>query len=186
MALDFKISDENLDVIIADKDTADFFEKVVSEIGEKEDSHELKSSVDKTVQLAANYLVSELQAYLTKENMPITDMKISAENFAELSNMIADGAINSSAAQTVLSEMFYGDDDDPSRIVEAKNLGQVSDEGELEKHVDAAIAANEQSVADFKAGKENALKFLMGQVMKETSGKANPQVIMELLQKKLS
>ena len=66
-----------------------------------------------------------------------------------------------------------------------KNLGQVNDTGELEKVLDAVLAANEKSVDDFKAGKENALKFLMGQVMKESGGKANPQVVMEMLKQKL-
>lgn len=182
---EYSLSKENCDVITADKDTADFFERVVSELYDKKKSGEMKSGEKKAVKLAANYLVSELQKFLVKEGQKITEMKISAENFAELIGIVADGTINSSAAQTVLHEMYYGDDDDPSHIIDAKNLAQVSDSGELEGHVDAVLAANESSVADYKAGKENAIKYLMGQVMKETGGKANPQMVMEILKEKL-
>ena len=100
--------------------------------------------------------------------------------------MIADGDINSSAAQTVLAEMYQGGDNDPSHIVERLNLSQVSDTGALAVVVEQVVIANEKSVADFKAGKENALKYLMGQIMKETKGKANPQMVIELLRKQLN
>ncbi|MCK4635931.1 MAG: Asp-tRNA(Asn)/Glu-tRNA(Gln) amidotransferase subunit GatB [Candidatus Moranbacteria bacterium] len=182
---EYKINNENLDVITENRETADFFENVVSEILSKKNSGELRSDVEKAIKLSANYLVSELQKLLIEENQNISEMKISAENFAELIVFVADGIINSSAAQTVLREMFFGDDDDPSHIIDAKNLAQVSDSGELENSVDAVIEANEKSVIDYKAGKENAIKFLMGQVMKETQGKANPQMVMEILKGKL-
>ncbi len=182
---EYKINDENLDVVTEDRNTADFFENVVSEILSKKNSGELKSDVEKAIKLSANYLVSELQKFLVKESQNISEMKISAENFAELIGFVADGTINSSAAQTVLHEMFYGDDDDPSHIIDAKNLAQVSDTGELEASVDKVIAENEKSVEDYKAGKENAIKFLMGQVMKESQGKANPQMVMDILKGKL-
>jgi aspartyl-tRNA(Asn)/glutamyl-tRNA(Gln) amidotransferase subunit B len=126
-----------------------------------------------------------VQKYLIKENHGIDEIKISAENFAELMSIVADGTINSSAAQIVLEEMFYGKDDDPSHIIEAKNLAQVSDVGALEQQVDEVLVANAQSVEDYKAGKENAIKYLMGQVMKLSGGKANPQVVMDILKKKL-
>jgi aspartyl-tRNA(Asn)/glutamyl-tRNA(Gln) amidotransferase subunit B len=101
---------------------------------------------------------------------------------------VADGKINSSAAQTVLLEMYSGSDGDtdPSHIIERLNLGQVNDSEALEKAVDEVLAVNGQSITDYKAGKENALKFLMGQVMKETKGKANPQMINEILKEKLN
>lgn len=182
---EYDLSQGNCDVITADKDMADFFEQVVSELYDKKKSGEMLCEETKAIKLAANYLVSELQKFLVKENHAITEMKISAENFAELIGIVADGTINSSAAQTVLSEMYYGDDDDPSHIIEAKNLAQVSDAGALESQVDAVLAANEASVADYKSGKDNAIKYLMGQVMKESGGKANPQIVMEILKKKL-
>ncbi len=182
---EYKLSDGNCAVITGDKDTANFFENVVSELMDKSKSGEMKSDVQKAIKLAANYLVGELQGIMSKENQKITDIKISAENFAELMGIVADGTINSSAAQTVLNEMYFGDDDDPSHIIEAKNLAQVSDSGELEKNVDDVLTANQSSIDDYKAGKENAIKYLMGQVMKETGGKANPQMVMEILKEKL-
>jgi len=183
---EYDLSDENCNVITADTDTAAFFENVVSELMDKQKSGEMKADIKKAVKLVANYLVSELQKILVKEQQKITEMKISAENFAELIGIVADGTINSSAAQTVLNEMYYGDDDDPSHIIEEKNLAQVSDIGELEKSVDDVLAANQSSVDDYKAGKENAIKYLMGQVMSETQGKANPQMVMDILKNKLS
>jgi aspartyl-tRNA(Asn)/glutamyl-tRNA(Gln) amidotransferase subunit B len=96
--------------------------------------------------------------------------------------------VNSSAAQTVLTEMYRGSDGDtdPSHIIDRLNLAQMSDTHELEGIVDTILAAHEQSVVDFKAGKQNALQYLIGQVMKETKGKANPQVVKELLEQKLA
>ena len=182
---EYNLSDENCHVITADKSTASYFENVVSEIMDKKKSGEMKSEVDKAIKLAANYMVSELQKILVKESTTIDDIKITPENFAELIGLIADGTINSSAAQTVLSEMYYGKDDDPSHIIDNLNLVQVSDTGELEKSVDAVLEVNQKSVEDYKAGKENAIKYLMGQVMKETGGKANPQMVMEILKEKL-
>lgn len=184
--MEYGLSPQNCSVITADIETANYFENVASEIMDKKASGEMNADTEKAIKLAANYLVSEMQKYLVKENMRIDECKISAENFAELVAIIADGTINSSAAQIVLEEMFYGQDDDPSRIIENKNLAQVSDSGALEIQVDDVIAANAQSVADFKAGKENAIKYLMGQVMSASKGKANPQMVMEILVKKLS
>ena len=183
---EYGLSTQNCGVITADVDMAHYFEQVVSEIMDKKASGEMRADNNKAVTLAANYMVSEIQKFLVKEGQHITDIKISPENFAELMAIVADGTINSSAAQTVLHDMYYGDEDDPSRIIEAKNLAQESDEGALEKHVDDVLAANAQSVTDYKAGKENAIKYLMGQVMKVSGGKANPQVVMEILKKKLS
>ncbi len=183
---EYNLSAQNCGVITADIDMANYFEQVVSEIMDKKASGEMHADSEKTIKLAANYLVSEVQKHLVKDGQRISETKISAENFAELMAIIADGTINSSAAQIVLEEMFYGEEDDPSRIIEAKNLAQVSDVGALEQQVDEVIASNEQSVVDYKAGKENAIKYLMGQVMKVSGGKANPQMVMEILVKKLA
>jgi len=134
--------------------------------------------------LSANYIVGELRKHLMNNGETIETLKITPENYAELIAIVGEGKISSSGAQTVLAEM-YATGGDPSQIIEAKNLMQMSDAGELEKIVDEVLTKNERSVADFKAGKENALKFLVGQVMKESKGKANPQVAEELLRKKI-
>ncbi|MCX6763544.1 MAG: Asp-tRNA(Asn)/Glu-tRNA(Gln) amidotransferase subunit GatB [Candidatus Moranbacteria bacterium] len=181
---EYDLSKENAEVIVGDNDLAEYFEDVVSEIRADKDSGETASDDKKCVKLAANYIVSELQKYLVKNFETIKDIKITAENYAELMGILADGKINSSAGQIVLSEM-YKTGGDPSQIIESKNLGQMSDTLELEKVIDKIISKNQQSIDDYKSGKHNALQFLMGQVMSATKGKANPVVLIELLRKKL-
>jgi aspartyl-tRNA(Asn)/glutamyl-tRNA(Gln) amidotransferase subunit B len=181
---EYDLSKENAEVIVGDKDLAEYFEDVVSEIRANKDAGEVKSDDKKCVKLAANYIVSELQKHLVKNYQTINDVKITAENYAELIGILADGKINSSAAQTVL-EIMYRTGEDPSQIIKEKNLMQMSDSGELEKIVDEVIAKNQKSVTDYKNGKQNALQFLMGQVMSGTKGKANPKMVIDLLKKKL-
>lgn len=171
-------------VLTAQNDLAEYFENVVSEIREKIKSHEIETAEEKVVKLAVNYIISELRKHLSENNHSVRDLKISAENYAEFIGLIADGKINSSAAQIVLKEMYHTGAD-PSQIIEEKNLGQMQDSSEIEAAVESVIAANAKSVEDYKAGKQNALQFLMGQVMKETQGKANPMKVIELLKKKL-
>ncbi len=182
---EYGLRDEVLDVLIADKHLAEYCENVLSELDAKRDSGEVSAPKEKTTKLAANYLVSELQKYLVRDQKTIRDVRITPENFAELIGIVADGKINSSAAQTVLELMYTGDDDDPSHIIEERGLAQMDDEDALSSVVDSVIAANPQSVADYRSGKDNALKYLMGQVMKETRGKANPQTATRLLKERL-
>jgi aspartyl-tRNA(Asn)/glutamyl-tRNA(Gln) amidotransferase subunit B len=171
-------------VITAQNDLAEYFEQVIGEVKEKIASHEIESPEEKTVKLAVNYIISELRKHLIENNHKIKDIKISPENYAELIGLIADGKINSSAAQAVLKEMYHTGGD-PSQIIEEKNLGQMQDSSELETAVESVLVANAKSVEDYKSGKQNALQFLMGQVMSETKGKANPMKVIELLKKKL-
>jgi aspartyl-tRNA(Asn)/glutamyl-tRNA(Gln) amidotransferase subunit B len=167
---------------------SEYFEAVVSELTEKSQSKEMTAPLDKAIRLSVNYMLTELRKHLTENNQTITDLPIKPENYAEFIAIVADGEINSSAAQTVLGEMYRGGDGDtdPSHIIERLNLGQVNDTEALEKAVDAVLERNEQSVADFRSGKQNAFQYLIGQIMKETRGKANPQIVAEILKKKLA
>ena len=183
--LEYGLNEADVLVLTAQNDLAEYFENVVSEIKEKIKSHEIESSEEKTIKLATNYIISELRKHLAENNHNVRDLKISAENYAELIGLIADGKINSSAAQTVLKEMYHTGGD-PSQIIEEKNLGQMQDSSKIETAVESVIAANAKSVEDYKAGKQNALQFLMGQVMKETQGKANPMKVIEILKSKLN
>lgn len=183
---EFGLPESDAAIITEDKEIANYFESVVSELGAKQDGGELKAALPKAIKLAANYFITEVRKHLSETGKSIGEFVVTPENFAEFVVVVADGTINSSAAQTVLAEMYQGEDNDPSHIIERLNLAQMSDTGELEAVVDAILAANAQSVADFKAGKENALQYLVGQVMKETKGKANPGVAKELLEKKLA
>jgi aspartyl-tRNA(Asn)/glutamyl-tRNA(Gln) amidotransferase subunit B len=116
--------------------------------------------------------------------LDIEDIKITPENFAELIKIVYKKEVNSSTAQAVLSEMFEKGGD-PSQIIKEKGLAQTNNEEELDQIAEKVIAENSKSVEDYKKGKENAIKFLMGQVMKETKGKANPKIAMTILVKKL-
>lgn len=173
-------------ILTEDRELAAYFEAVASELAEKTKSGEISAPLPRAVKLAANYMLTELRKHMTEKEQGIADIAITAENYAEFIGIVADGKINSSAAQTVLAEMYQGGDHDPSHIIDRLNLAQMSDASELEAMIDVVLSANEKSVADYRAGKQNALQFLMGQVMKETKGKANPTVVMELLRKKLS
>lgn len=184
-AEEYRLKTDDIAILTAQADLAEYFENVMSEVREKIASHEIEASEEKAARLAVNYLISELRKHLAENKHDMRDLKISPENYAELIGIVADGKINSSAAQTVLKEMYHTGCD-PSQIIAEKNLGQMEDAGELESAVDKVLTENQKSVDDYKAGKENALKFLMGQVMKETSGKANPQVVMEILKQKIS
>lgn len=181
----YMITIEDVDLLTAQKDLADYFEKVMSELEEKMISGESVVSKEKVEKLAVNYIISELRKHLIENNHDVCDLKITPENYAEFIAIVANGKINSSAAQAVLKEMYHKGGD-PSQIIEEKNLGQVNDEAALILSVESVLAKNQKSRDDYKAGKENALKFLMGQVMKETQGKANPQMIMEILKQKLN
>ena len=172
------------EILVADKFFAEYFEQVMGELLEKKTSHELEH-MEKAQKLAVNYALTELRKHLVESGEDIRDIRITPENFAELIGLIVDGKINSSAAQTVLAEM-YQTGGDPSIIIAEKNLAQTSDAGELEGVVAKILSENAQSVADFQSGKQNALQYLVGQVMKETKGKANPGMVKQILEKHLS
>lgn len=176
------------EILIEDKGVAGYFDIVVSELGDKIQGEEAQTTLGRMIKLAANYFITEVRKYLAQENKGIEQLPITPENYAEFVAIVADGKINSSAAQTVLKEMLSGadGDTDPSHIIDRLNLAQLSDAGELESIVDTIVANNAQSVADFRAGKQNAFQYLIGRVMKETKGKANPQMVSEILKKKLA
>lgn len=182
---EFGLPKADVEILVSEKDIADFFEQTAAEIAEKIEAKEISSNQERVVKLAANYVISELKKHLAETGESVAGIKINPENYAELIGLVADGKINSSAAQTVLAEM-YRTGGDPSHIIEEKNLSQLSDEGELDSIVKKVIEANPKSVADYKNGKSNALQFMVGQVMSETKGKANPKIVLEMLKKKLN
>ena len=182
----YGLSGDTLSVLIAEKPTADYFEAVTCEIASKKKSGEYGGEEPKAIRLAANYLVTELRKLLADRGIAIEESGIAPENYAEFIVIVADGKINSSAAQTVIAEMLEGGDNDPSHIIDRLNLAQMSDSSELEGIVDTVLSMNEPSVADFRSGKQNALQYLVGQVMKKTKGKANPGVVLGILKEKLA
>ncbi len=170
---EYNLPEHDAEVLARDKHLAEFFEDSVSE------GCELCAKVDKISKLAANYILSELKKYLD-DKTGIQDLKLTAENFGELMSIIALEKINSSAAQKVLAEMIKTGAD-PEHIIDEKNLGQIEDDSEIEKIVKKVISENPDPVSDYKSGKEAALQFLLGQIMKESRGKAEPKKAIEII-----
>ena len=171
--------------LVSESDIADYFERVASELLEKKASGETKSDPKKLLKLAANYFLTEMRKFLSEHGNDMRSVPVTPENYAEFIGLVADGVVNSSGAQAVLAEMMKGGDSDPSHIVERLGLMQTHDESSIGVFVEEVIAANQKSVEDYRGGKENALQFLVGQVMKLSKGKANPEMAREMLLKKL-
>lgn len=133
----------------------------------------------------ANWLLGDVSAYLNNENITIAEFSITPADLSELVNLLKDGVINSKAGKQVFAEMLKSNKS-AKALVKELGLEQVSDTGAIEALVDEVLAANPQSVADFKAGKEKAIGFLTGQVMKKSRGKANPPMVQAMLREKMS
>ena len=125
----------------------------------------------------ANWLLSDVSRILNEKELEPDGIPFTAESLAELVSLIDKGTISSAIAKKVLEEMFEDAEKMPSKIIEEKGWVQISDEGAIKEVVLKILGANAQSIADYKAGKDKALGFLVGQAMKETRGKANPQML---------
>ncbi|MCY9510439.1 Asp-tRNA(Asn)/Glu-tRNA(Gln) amidotransferase subunit GatB [Paenibacillus larvae] len=130
--------------------------------------------------MVSNWVMGELLGYLNANNLEIMDVKVTGKGLGEMIGLIEKGTISSKIAKTVFKEMIETGKA-PQQIVEEKGLVQISDEGAIQAVVNQVIQNNPQSVADYKAGKEKAVGFLVGQVMKETRGKANPGLVNKLI-----
>jgi aspartyl-tRNA(Asn)/glutamyl-tRNA(Gln) amidotransferase subunit B len=146
---------------------------------------ELAKHTDGSPQLAANWVIGDLSAALNKESIDIGDSKIDAVALAGLLDRIADNTISGKIAKEVFEAMWSGEGS-ADAVIEARGLKQITDSSAIEGIVDAVIAANPGQVAEYRGGKEKLLGFFVGQVMKETGGKANPGQVNEILRKKLS
>ncbi|MEK7503228.1 MAG: Asp-tRNA(Asn)/Glu-tRNA(Gln) amidotransferase subunit GatB [Patescibacteria group bacterium] len=200
---EYGISEQLVETLVRGKNLASFWEKMVSElrgwISEKGVTHppnppslnlreggeiETKSlfggRVIEAMKIAANYFTSDLLGLIKEKEILISEILIKPEEFAELIKMIVQGEISSRAAKDVLRHMVEKGGD-PSTIVQDKGLGQLSDEKSLEESARKIISQNPNAISDYKKGKTNALQFLVGQVMKETKGAGNPEVIKTLL-----
>ena len=158
-------------LIVATKAMADYFDAACA-----------NSKDDKGV---SNWLLGDVSAYLNAENITIEQFPVKPENLGELVTLTKDGVLSSKLAKKVFAEMLKNSDKTPKQLVKELGLEQVSDEGAIAAIVDEVLAANPQSVADYKAGKDKAIGFLVGQVMKKSRGKANPGMVNKLLKEKM-
>ena len=153
------------------KHMAEFFDKAVAKCG--------------NAKLVSNWIMSDLSRKLNETEMEITDVKFTAENLGELIELIDKGTISSAIAKKVF-EFMYDSGDAPAKIVEEKGLVQITDESAIKEMVISVINENEQSVQDFLNGKDKAVGFIVGQVMKASRGKANPGVVNKLIMEELN
>jgi len=179
---EYGLEDAVVENFVYNKDLGEYFEKAVSELLSWVSEEENKK---KLIKLTANYVIGDFWALFDKAEIKELEKKVNPENFAELMKMIYKKEISSKIAKQLLLEMFKTGAD-PSNIIEEKNLSQMGNEKELEKIVKGIIAKSPKPVNDYKKGKQNALQFLAGQVMKETEGRAKPGVVQKLLKKFLS
>jgi aspartyl-tRNA(Asn)/glutamyl-tRNA(Gln) amidotransferase subunit B len=184
---EYGFDDVTAEILVSDKALADYAEHVVSEleswIVSTGDTWERQKN--KLAKLTSNWLISELFKHLKANNQTIKDIKISAENFAELMTLVYQDKINSSAAQTIM-QVMYEKGSDPTDVMYDLGLEQVDDTAVLEAVVNQVLAANPDQVAQYKAGKTTVAQFLVGKVMAETKGKANPKKVQEIMTKLLN
>ena len=136
-------------------------------------------------QIAAKWIIGELNALLNKNELSLADSKITSSNFAELISKISDGTISGKIAKDILEDIWKSGNA-VNDIIDSKGLKQISDTGEIEKVIDGILENNKSQVEAYKSGKDKLFGFFVGQVMKATQGKANPGMVNQLLKDKLS
>jgi aspartyl-tRNA(Asn)/glutamyl-tRNA(Gln) amidotransferase subunit B len=162
-------------IVVQSKEISDFFEQTIQNT--------------KEYKLVSNWLLGEIQAYLNKNNSIITDTKITPMYLAKMINYITEGTISSKQAKKVF-EILIREGKDPEVIIEENHMKQISSPEELKTIINAVLDTNAQSIEDYKNGKDRAVGFLVGQIMKVTNGQANPgmtsRILLELLKERVA
>jgi len=168
---DYGLTEHDAAALTASRALAQYFERVAAAAGDRK--------------AAANWILGELSAALNAEDLPIERCPVAATELAVLVNRIGDGTINGKTAKDLFGLLWRGEAASVDAAIEARGLRQISDSGALERIVDEVLAAQAAMVAEFRGGKEKAFQALVGQAMKATKGKANPQQLNEILRRKL-
>lgn len=168
---EYGLSDYDAGIITSSRAMAEYFDAVVATGADPK--------------LAANWIMGDLSKNLNEDGIDITKSPVSAERLGKMIGLIMKDTISGKIAKKVFKEMWTNEDD-PEKIVKDKGLVQITDTGAIEAAVDAAIAANPKAVEEYKGGKKKAIGALVGQVMKATRGKANPQMVNKMLAEKLA
>lgn len=168
---EYGLSDYDAGIITSSRAMAEYFDAVVATGADPK--------------LAANWIMGDLAKNLNEDGIDIKQSPVSAERLGKMIGLIMKDTISGKIAKKVFKEMWTNEDD-PEKIVKDKGLVQITDTGAIEAAVDAAIAANPKAVAEYKGGKKKAIGALVGQVMKATRGKANPQMVNKMLAEKLT
>ena len=159
---EYKLSEKDARILVSSKYLSNLFEEAGKICG--------------NYKAVSNWIISDISRILNEKEMEPNQIPFEAKHLANLVNLIDKGTISSKIAKDVLEEMFENPRE-PEEIIKEKGWVQISDEGEIKKIVQEILEANPQSIADYKAGKDRALGFLVGQAMKATKGKANPQML---------
>jgi len=170
---EYSISEYNARILVADKYDADYAEE------------RLKAWPDEDKKPMANWLIGPVAAIASSSTIKISQVNISPDNLSELIELVEKKQVISNLTGKAVLEEMAATGASALSIIQAKNLAQISDEGVLAKEIDTVIKENAKIVNDFKAGKNNALMFLVGQVMKKTQGKANPKMVQDILRRRL-
>lgn len=171
---EFGLSAYDAAALTATRDTATYFEDCVTTAG------------NDNAKTCANWVMGELAARLNRDEMDTSASPVSAGQLAGMVRRIADGTLSSKLAKEVFEALWSGEAADADAIIESRGLKQMSDASAIEPIIDEVLAANPKSVEEFRAGKEKAFNALVGQIMKATKGKANPQQVNDLLRRKLT
>ncbi|MFA5013264.1 MAG: Asp-tRNA(Asn)/Glu-tRNA(Gln) amidotransferase subunit GatB [Candidatus Paceibacterota bacterium] len=192
---EYGLNNKEIDFFVTNTAIGRYFEKSITELNcWKEESEMAKKhaekSVEEMIKLCANYIITDLQALIKTDvggdnyDFEYLEKKITPENFGEFICLISTGEISSKIAKIVLTEMF-NTGADPSHIIEEKGLVQIEGDEEIAKIIDVVLAKNAKAVEDYKNGKQNSFAFLIGQIMAESKGRANPQITAKILKSKL-
>jgi aspartyl-tRNA(Asn)/glutamyl-tRNA(Gln) amidotransferase subunit B len=171
---DYALSAYDADVLVAERETAEYFEAVAGGAD---------ASTSRDPKLAANWVINELAGRLNREGNDIAAAPVSAAQLGTILDLIGDGTISGKIAKDVF-EIVWTEGGDPRAIVEQRGMKQVTDLSAIEKLVDDIVANNPDKVADAKSNPK-AIGWFVGQVMKASGGKANPQAVNDLLRKKI-
>ena len=163
---EYKLNEMEAATLSSEQELAEYYEEVVK--------------VSDDARLAANWVLTEILRVLKEKNISIEKFSVEPQNIGKLIKLIKANTISSKIAKDVF-EILLSENKDPEIIVKEKGLVQITDNSEIEKIVEQVLAENPQSVEDYKAGKSNALKYLVGQSMRLSKGKANPQMINEMI-----
>jgi aspartyl-tRNA(Asn)/glutamyl-tRNA(Gln) amidotransferase subunit B len=166
---DYSLSAYEANVLVSEKEISDYFEEVV------------KTS---DIKLAKNWIMGDFFASLNEKNISISESPVTAKKMAQLIDSISSGTISGRTAKEVF-EIMKETGEEPNKIIESKGLQQKSDPKELEGIIDNVISENKDKVEQYKSGKDKLFGFFVGQVMKVSGGKANPQLVNDILKKKL-
>lgn len=167
---DYKLNEKEATTLATEQELAEYYEEIVKETNDP--------------RLSANWLLTEVLRVLKEKNININEFSVSSINLGKLIKLIKSNVISSKIAKDVF-EILLTEDRDPETIVKEKGWIQITDNSEIEKIVEQVLEANAQSIEDYKAGKSNALKYLVGQGMKLSKGKANPQMITDMILERL-